>query len=238
MRAMTEEPAADPTRALSRTEASTAVEALGWRLLLGELRTAVEVGSLTDAAAVATAVTGALGGAADGHLRIDLRGDRVEFGLQTRDRALVTGVDVELAHRATAALDRPVEPAGGHPVQALEIAVDALDIPAVLPFWAAVLDLVPQPGDDEALVDPAGVLPTVWFQQMDAARPQRNRIHLDVTVAHDQAQARVAAALAAGGRLLSEEMARSFWVLADVEGNEVCVCTWQDRDERDVSPAG
>jgi len=143
-----------------------------------------------------------------------------------------------LAHRATAALDRPVDPRGEHPVQALEIAVDALDIPAVLPFWAAVLDLVPQPGDDEALVDPAGVLPTVWFQQMDAARPQRNRIHLDVTVAHDQAQARVAAALAAGGRLLSDDMARSFWVLADAEGNEVCVCTWQDRDERDVSPAG
>ncbi len=33
-------------------------------------------------------------------------------------------------------------------------------------------------------------------------------------------------------------LTRSFWVLADVEGNEVCVCTWQDRDEREVSPAG
>lgn len=232
MRRMSEEPAPDPTRALSRTEASAAVEALGWRLLLGELRTAVSVLSLAEGARVAGAVSTALAGDADGHLRVDLRADRVELGLQTRDRALVTGADVELAHRVTAALDRPLEPGGAHPVQALEIAVDALDIPAVLPFWAAVLDLVPQPGDDQALVDPAGVLPTVWFQQMDAPREQRNRIHLDITVAHDEAEARVAAALAAGGRLLSAEMARSFWVLADVEGNEVCVCTWQDRDDR------
>jgi 4a-hydroxytetrahydrobiopterin dehydratase len=65
---------------------------------------------------------------------------------------------------------------------------------------------------------------------MDAPRPQRNRIHLDLTVALDEARARVGAAIAAGGTLVSEAHARAFWVLADVEGNEVCVCTWHDRD--------
>ena len=69
----------------------------------------------------------------------------------------------------------------------------------------------------------------MWFQQMDAPRPQRNRIHLDVTVPHDAAQQRVAAALAAGGRLVRDTAAPAFWVLADAEGNEVCVCTWQGR---------
>jgi 4a-hydroxytetrahydrobiopterin dehydratase len=64
---------------------------------------------------------------------------------------------------------------------------------------------------------------------MDAPRPQRNRIHIDVTVPHDQAEARVAAALAAGGTLLSDTRAPAFWVLADPEGNEACVCTWQAR---------
>ncbi|MDO5496020.1 MAG: VOC family protein, partial [bacterium] len=113
----------------------------------------------------------------------------------------------------------------------LEIAIDALDIPAILPFWQAVLGY--ERDGEDALADPDLISPGVWFQQMDEPRPQRNRIHLDVTVAHDQAQARIEAALAAGGRMVSDAAAPSFWILADAEGNEACVCTWQARDERD-----
>lgn len=69
-----------------------------------------------------------------------------------------------------------------------------------------------------------------WFQQMDAPRPQRNRIHLDLDVPHDAARGRIDAALAAGGRLVSDAAAPAFWVLADAEGNEACICTWQGRD--------
>ena len=64
---------------------------------------------------------------------------------------------------------------------------------------------------------------------LSRSRPQRNRLHIDVTVPHDVADLRVAAAIAAGGTLVSAESARAFWVLADPEGNEACVCTWQDR---------
>ena len=70
-------------------------------------------------------------------------------------------------------------------------------------------------------MDPAGIGPTIWFQQMDEPRPQRNRIHFDVIVPHDEAEARVAAAIAAGGHLVSDDRAPAFWVLADAEGNEV-----------------
>ena len=56
-----------------------------------------------------------------------------------------------------------------------------------------------RPGPDRAIVDPARIGPAFWFQQMDEPRPQRNRIHIDVTVPHDVAEARVAAAVAAGG---------------------------------------
>jgi 4a-hydroxytetrahydrobiopterin dehydratase len=160
--------------------------------------------------------------------------------VQTRALGGVTDVDVALARAITAALTGSAAALTGatsaqvgRPVQMLELAVDALDIPAVRPFWKAVLALVDQPGDPGptgGLVDPAGQLPAVWFQQMDAPRPQRNRIHPDITVSHDEAIGRVRAALAAGGRLVSDEAARAFWVLADAEGNEVCVCTWQDRD--------
>jgi 4a-hydroxytetrahydrobiopterin dehydratase len=65
---------------------------------------------------------------------------------------------------------------------------------------------------------------------MDAPRPQRNRLHIDVWVPPELGEARVAAALAAGGRLVSAAHAPSWWVLADAEGNEVCVSTSAGRD--------
>ena len=228
------------TEPLSRTAASTAVEAIGWRYLLATLNAAVPVTSLAEAARLGAAAVTACGPDADDHLRLDLRPDRLDLSVQSRVLGAVTEVDVALVRAVSTALaELGAVPAGAtsrqlrRPVQMLELAVDARDIPAVRPFWKAVLALVDDPADPGphgALVDPAGQLPTVWFQQMDAPRPQRNRIHLDITVSHDEGAARVRAALDAGGRLVEDSPARAFWVLADAEGNEVCVCTWQDRD--------
>jgi 4a-hydroxytetrahydrobiopterin dehydratase len=117
--------------------------------------------------------------------------------------------------------------------QVLEIAIDAMDIAAIRPFWRAILgygDEAGKSGPTDALVDPAWESPSIWFQQMDAPRPQRNRIHFDVSVPHDEARNRIQAALAAGGTLLYDAEAPAFWVLADAEGNEACVTTWQGRD--------
>ena len=214
----------------SRRAASAAVSDQGWRYVLGALCTSVPVGSLAQAAEVTARVVAACGDEADGHLRADLRPDRVVLTLQSRRRATVTAGDVDLALRVTAA----VQAAGLHtepgPVQLLEIAVDALDIPAVRPFWKAVLGYAGD-GPSEPLTDPLGQGPALWFQQMAAPRPQRNRIHLDISVPHDEAPRRVEAALAAGGRLVSAVRAPAFWVLADPEGNEACVSTWQGRED-------
>ena len=98
----------------------------------------------------------------------------------------------------------------------------------MLPFWRAVFGYTDE--SPRAIVDPAGRGPAVWFQQMDAPRPQRNRIHIDISVPHDQALARIEAALAAGGKLIGDAEAPAFWVLADPEGNEACITTWQARD--------
>jgi len=124
---------------------------------------------------------------------------------------------------------------GPRTVQALEIAIDCLDREKIRPFWKAVLGYVDEPGptSDNAIVDPTRQGPCFWFQRMDEPRPQRNRIHFDITVPHNEAEARIAAALAAGGHLVSDAHARAFWILADAEGNEICVCTWQDRDPVD-----
>lgn len=215
---------------------------IGWRYLLGVLAVSVPVRSLAQAIEVAAAAVAACGRDADGHLRADLRPDRVELSVQARALGITTDRDTRLAHRIDAALaGLGLAPAGPtsarspRPVQMLELAIDAMDIPAIRPFWKAVMGYADEPGSDgqDAIVDPAGQLPAIWFQQMDSPRPQRNRVHFDITVAHDEAEPRVRAALAVGGRLVDDSFARSFWVLADAEGNEVCVCTWTDRDERE-----
>jgi 4a-hydroxytetrahydrobiopterin dehydratase len=220
---------------LSRTDASAAVTGLGWRYVLGEFRTQVQTGSLplaADVAGRAAAVPGA-----EGHLRMDIRADRVIFSLQTAEAAWVTTRDVELARQISAVAEefrlttRPGDRT--RTVQLLEIGIDAMDIPAIRPFWKAVLGYADEPGRDgpsDALIDPLGQGPAVWFQQMDEPRPQRNRIHFDVSVPHDEAHQRIEATLAAGGRLLSDAEAPAFWVLADPEGNEACITTWQGRD--------
>src|SRR4029079_1146875 len=117
---------------------------------------------------------------------------------------------------------------------------DALDIDAVRPFWKAVLGYEEVPNDDGKiffLTDPRRIGPDFWFQQMDAPRPQRNRIHIDVSVPHDVAEQRVADAIAAGGHLVSDRRGAAFWDLADGEGDEGCVCTWEARGGADAGPA-
>jgi 4a-hydroxytetrahydrobiopterin dehydratase len=249
----------DPYRKLSRSEASDAVTRLGWRLVLGELRTEVRTGSLALAADVAARVAAVAG--AEGHLRLDVRADRVLLSLQTATAAWVTERDVELARNISTVVDETrLETVsgvgldgGGEPdadidgdidgdgsadsgeraVQVIEIGIDALDAAAIRPFWRAVLGYVDEPGRFgpwDGLIDPLGQGPAVWFQRMDAPRPQRNRIHFDVSVPHDEAESRIGAALAAGGTLIDDTRAPAFWVLADAEGNEACVTTWQGRD--------
>jgi 4a-hydroxytetrahydrobiopterin dehydratase len=113
-------------------------------------------------------------------------------------------------------------------VQTVQVSIDALMPPNVMPFWRAVLGY--RELGDEDLIDPNGRGPSIWFQRMDAPRPQRNRVHVDVSVPHDQAEARIAAAIAAGGHLVSDQHAPAWWTLADAEGNEVDVATWMGRD--------
>jgi 4a-hydroxytetrahydrobiopterin dehydratase len=231
---------AGESRKLTRTEASDAVSDLGWRYVLGWLRASAPAASVAQAADLATRAAAAAGPDADGTLWLDVRHDGVVLALQDRGTAGITAREARLARQITAALREAgyaTEPgtAGTAPrsVQMLEIAIDAMDIPSIRPFWKAVLGYTSEPGwdgPDDALIDPVGQGPALWFQQMDAPRPQRNRIHLDISVPHDEAKRRIGAALSAGGRLLSDDEAPAFWVLADAEGNEACITTWQGRD--------
>jgi 4a-hydroxytetrahydrobiopterin dehydratase len=146
--------------------------------------------------------------------------------LTTHAAGGLTTLDVELAREISTLAAAGSATAEPHAAEAVEFALDTMDADAIRPFWVAALGYRDVDG---YLVDPLRIGPPLWFQQMDEPRIERGRFHVDITVAHDVAEQRVAAVRAAGGRLVTDDFARSWWVLADADGNEACICTWQDR---------
>ena len=197
-----------------------------WRYVLGAIHGHFRAPSFGAAAAL-VAVIGAAADAADHHPDVELRYPGiVRVRLSTHAVHGLSNEDIEFAHRVSQLAVASGATASTAAVSALEIAVDTMDADRIRPFWAAVLGYREVDGN---LVDPLRVGPPMWFQQMDEPRTGRGRFHLDLSVPHDIAEQRVTAAVAAGGRLVDGSNARSWWVLADSDGNEACISTWQDR---------
>ena len=197
----------------------------GWVHLLLGLQTRIT----TPDFAAGLALVAAIGAAAekmDHHPDLTLRYTAVEVRLSSHDVGGITGRDLRLARRITALAAEAGLRTEGAGLARLELGLDTPDRSAVLPFWAAVLQMTV---DGEEVVDPAGRLPTLWFQRSGAEEP-RQRWHPDLWVDPAQVRSRIDAAVAAGGTLVTDEFAPDFWVLADPQGNRVCLCTWQDRD--------
>ena len=192
----------------------------GWACLLGGLQTRIRTGDFATGVSVVAAI-GAAAGDLSPHL--DVRPEHVDIRLAGEGG--VTGDEVRLARAITAVAADMGLALESATVSRLELALDTPDHSAVLPFWAAVFAM--ETGDGE-IRDPADGLPVVWFQASGSTEP-RQRWHPDVWVEPAQVQPRINAALAAGGTLVSTDAAPSYWVLADPEGNRVCLCTWQER---------
>jgi hypothetical protein len=100
------------------------------------------------------------------------------------------------------------------------------------PFLAAALGYRSiGPGED--VIDRHRRNPYFSFQRLRPPRPGRGRTHIDVSVPADQAQARVAAALAAGGRLADDSHAPHWWTLASPENHGVDIAAWPDFEDGD-----
>lgn len=169
----------------------------------------------------------------DHHPDIDVRHDGVTVRLITftDDYGGMTRRDAELARQISAAARTLGFAADPSAVQSLLVIPGATARAEVIPFWRAVLGYEPRRDSSaEDLVDPRGRGVPFWFEQMAEPRPGGGAIHVAVWVPYEQAEARIAAALAAGGRMVRDEFAPSWWTLADAAGNEADIATTKGRD--------
>ena len=160
---------------------------------------------------------------------IDIRADGVTVLLRAfkPEGYGMTVVELELARAISSAASELGLIADPTAIQSLLMIPGAPDRATIMPFWQAVLGYVPRPDSpDEDLVDPHARLAPLWFENMDELRPDgMGTVHFVVWVPWDQAQARIAAGLAAGGRVVRENTEELFWTLADPVGNEIDIAT-------------
>jgi 4a-hydroxytetrahydrobiopterin dehydratase len=195
-----------------------------WVVLHGGAIAAFRVRSLREATKLADAIaaidavesSGAVLTITDGVLSVRLTRDM--WQLEERHIELARAVS-EVARSLGAKADRAVP-------QEVQLAIAAKPASTHVDFWRAVLGYAPVAEDNA--VDPLGHGSTVWMQELSDSKPLRHAMHIDVSVAREQVEARLAAALAAGGRIVDDREAPSHWTLADNAGNRVCVCAWPD----------
>jgi 4a-hydroxytetrahydrobiopterin dehydratase len=165
---------------------------------------------------------------------VDLRDDGVTVRLLTMSAEWygVSRRDLELAAAISDVARRLGLPADPSRVQSLLIVPGALDTTAVMPFWEAVLGYDRRPDSpEEDLVDPRRRGPAFWFERMQEPRGDGlGAVHIAVWLPYEEAEQRISAALAAGGRMVRDEFAPMWWTLADAAGNEADISTPKNRD--------
>ncbi|UQX89531.1 4a-hydroxytetrahydrobiopterin dehydratase [Jatrophihabitans telluris] len=201
-----------------------------WRKLAQALHARYRIADFNAGAAFIAAVAQAAE-AANHHPDLKMTYGVIDVSLCTHEKGYwVTAKDIELA-RTISELARQAgmtpEPSA---VTQLELALDTADEDALGPFWSALLTGSSKNKIFDSVFDPTGRVPSLWFQATSPHDTPRQRWHFDLWLAPESAAERISAAVAAGGTVVDDEAAPSFTVLADPDGNRVCVCTSLDRD--------
>ncbi|MET0673787.1 MAG: VOC family protein [Microbacterium pygmaeum] len=157
---------------------------------------------------------------------IDVRAEGVVVRIPDRSFEGIPAAAVEFAAVVSAAAADLSLTADPSRAQSIGIYVAQHSQADVRPFFQAALGYEPL-GDTDA-VDPLRCGPQLAFNPIDGDTPARGRTHFDVFVPADQARARVAAALAAGGRLVDESHAPDWWTLASPDNHGVDIASWTD----------
>jgi 4a-hydroxytetrahydrobiopterin dehydratase len=203
-----------------------------WRVVGDGACAHFRTGSFAAGARLVQAIS-ELPGVGDHPPDVDVRRDGVTVRLVTiaDDYMGMSRRDIELARQISTVARGLGLSADPSAVQSVLVIPGATARREVMPFWRAVLGYEPRrDSPDEDLVDPHDRGPAFWFEQMDEPRPGGGgAIHVAIWVPHEQAEARIAAALAAGGRMVRDEFAPSWWTLADAAGNEADIATTMGR---------
>lgn len=222
---------ADPKQKLTTTE----VAAAGlddWRQVLGRLKARFRTGDFATGLRLVQRL-GEAAEAADHHPDVTLTYPEVLVTLSSHDVGGITSRDLDLARTISGLAAEEGASADVAGITQLELGLDTDAGEHLAPFYAALLGSEVRRGES---VDPSGQVPTVWWQasQEDGpALPETDvpqRWHFDVWVPVDEGERRLRAVLDAGGSLVSDAAAPSYWVVADAEGNRSCICTVADRD--------
>jgi 4a-hydroxytetrahydrobiopterin dehydratase len=199
-----------------------------WRWLVNRLHARFATGDFATGVSLVNRIAEAAE-AMNHHPDLDLRYPHLIIRLVSHDVGGVTDRDLRLARRISEIAAELGVAAAPDTTQLLELALDSADADAIRPFWAAVLGLEVHEASGE-VYDPDGRVTTLWFQPTEPHAEPRQRFHLDIVVPPEVAAGRIEAALAAGGTLVSDAAAPAYTILADAEGNKVCVCTSEGRD--------
>ncbi|WP_252975327.1 4a-hydroxytetrahydrobiopterin dehydratase [Janibacter melonis] len=218
-----------------RGEQIAAAALTDWRKLAQGLHARYLVPDFAAAARLVTAI-GEAGDAVGHHPRVRIGDGHVDLELVTADAVYrdeddgselvvewVTQQDVDLARvieRLAAEQDLRADPTA---VSEVELGLDVAASGAVAPVWAALLTGDPgaqgrgTPGDE--IRDATVRVPNLWFGDLDERGTPAQRVHVEVYVAPEVAQARVDAAVAAGGTVVDDSQSPGLTVVADQEGN-------------------
>jgi 4a-hydroxytetrahydrobiopterin dehydratase len=209
-----------------------------WRKLAQGLHARYVVADFGAAARFVAAV-GEAGDALGHHPRVSIGRGLVDLELVSDDALYrgddgtelvvewVTQQDVDLARRISEVAAEHGVVADPSSVSEVELGLDTARSEAIAPVWAALLTGNADdqgrgvPGDE--IRDAAGRLPNLWF---DDARDeaQGQRFHVEVYVAPEVVEQRIAAVVAAGGTVVDDSSAPGLTVVADQDGNQGILC--------------
>jgi 4a-hydroxytetrahydrobiopterin dehydratase len=140
----------------------------------------------------------------------------------------VTQQDVDLARRITEIAAEHQLRADPASVSEIELGLDTALSETIAPVWAALLtgdaDAQGRGTPSDEIRDATGRVPNLWFGDADEPQAPGQRFHVEVYVAPEAAEQRIAAAVAAGGTVVDDSNGPSLVVIADQDGNQGVVC--------------